>query len=347
MKNVDTFPIPDYHLIHQKYYRRHKGPSAVVVTSRGCPFECSYCCMGKASPIQYRRKSVTTVVEEIKTAVITHGVRFIDFEDENFALDRLWVTELLDRLQPLISEYPAELRAMNGLYPPSLDNAIICKMKAAGFKAVNLSLGSFCPRQLKRFGRHDFVDHFDRVVHSAVANGLDCIAYIIAGAPGQSADLSLEDLLQLSKRAVLAGLSIFYPAPGSYDYQVCLSKKILPERKTLWRSSAMPISDCSSRDETVTLMRLARILNFLKALHQNGEPRPKPYLVRNQRVNFADNRKAIGRYLLSGFLSDGKIRGCTPKGVVYEHATVDRLALRFLNEFNKSKLNQIEPAKLY
>ena len=44
---------------------------------------------------------------------------------------------------------------MNGLYPPSLDEEVICAMQFAGFKTLNLSLGSSSKEQLRRFNRSD------------------------------------------------------------------------------------------------------------------------------------------------------------------------------------------------
>jgi len=58
-----------------------------------------------------------------------------------------------------------ELRAMKRpCFRPSLDEETVSAMKEAGFTALNLSLGSACPRAARRFGRPDAREAFDRAL---------------------------------------------------------------------------------------------------------------------------------------------------------------------------------------
>ncbi len=264
--DLDLNPLPSLHLLNRKFYRRASGGSAVVVASRGCPMGCSYCSVGGPSAATYRRRSVRSVLGEIEDAVLKFGARFIDFEDENISLDRSWFMELLNGVADRFGKAGLELRAMNGLFPPSLDEDMVKGMKRAGFTALNLSLGTTCPDQLKRFRRPDVREAFDRAVFQAGACGMSAVGYIIVGAPGQKAMDSVSDLLYLARRRVIAGVSVFYPSPGSVDYGKCEAANLLPERFSLMRSTALPLSDTTTRMESVTLLRLGRILNFMKSL---------------------------------------------------------------------------------
>ncbi|MCU0592264.1 MAG: radical SAM protein, partial [Desulfobacterales bacterium] len=144
-----------------------------------------------------------------------HGAGFIDFEDENLSLNHGWFMDLLGGIRQRFAGEALELRAMNGLFPPTLDETIVAAMAAAGFKTLNLSLGSTHAEQLSRFHRPDVRAAFDRSLDLAEDHGLTAVGYIIVGAPHQSAEESVDDLLFLSERRVLAGVSVFYPAPGS------------------------------------------------------------------------------------------------------------------------------------
>lgn len=93
---------------------QENGGSAVITSSRGCPLKCSYCCVGSAN-IKWRKRNPEQIIEEIRAAVEIYGARFIDFEDENLSLDKVWFNEILDAV---IEKFPGlELRAMNGLFP--------------------------------------------------------------------------------------------------------------------------------------------------------------------------------------------------------------------------------------
>jgi anaerobic magnesium-protoporphyrin IX monomethyl ester cyclase len=319
MTDLDAAPLPALDRVNHGFYRRGSRSSVVVTASRGCPMTCSYCCLGAASPVPYRRRSVSSVVAEIETAVRQYNAGFIDFEDENLSLEREWFLRLLKEITHRFGHQPLELRAMNGLFPPSLDGQIMGSMKHAGFKTLNLSLGSVSRAQMKRFHRPDVRNAFENVVRSAARHGLEVVGYIIVGAPDQQAQESLADLLFLASLHILAGVSVFYPAPGSADYGRCKQMHLLPENYSLMRASALPLSHTTTRLETVTLLRLARVLNFMKCLRDKGLPLPTPRPWEEKRMDVGQDRIEIGRHLLSGFLYDGIIRGVLPDGTIYDH----------------------------
>ena len=95
MQNLDDYPLPATRLVNQKFYRRKNGTSTVIVASRGCPMKCSYCCFGNQPEMDYRKKSVDTVIREIEQFADQNKSGLIDFEDENLTLDRSWFLKLL------------------------------------------------------------------------------------------------------------------------------------------------------------------------------------------------------------------------------------------------------------
>ncbi|MCP4627133.1 MAG: B12-binding domain-containing radical SAM protein [bacterium] len=328
MQDPENYPLPAVHLVKQQFYRRKQGGSMVVVAGRGCPMRCSYCSVGAQSFLQYRKKKVASVISEIENAVDHADIGFIDFEDENLSLDRRWFLNLLHALQKRFGSGRFELRAMNGLYPPSLDEQVVSEMKAAGFRTLNLSLGSTSEQQLKRFSRTDVRDSFHRALNLAEDYGLDAVGYVICAAPFQHATESVTDLLYLAQKRVLAGVSVFYPAPGSRDFDLCQDHNLLPADFSRLRSSALPLSHTTSRREAVTLLRLARILNFMKFLLDQEIHFPDAVPGEIQIDDPAD-RLGTGQRLLSRFLADGKICGVTPQGKVFEHHICQRLSRQF------------------
>ena len=333
MENPDDYPLPATHLLNQHFYRRNKKATAVIVASRGCPLKCSYCAVGASSPLKHRRRSVESVISELETSVNLYDTGFIDFEDENLSLDRKWFLQLLTQIRRRFKGHPLELRAMNGLLPSSLDEEVIGAMKAAGFKTLNLSLGTISNRQLKRFLRPDVRDAFEQALQFAKRHDMTAVGYIIVGAPFQKAADSLKDILYLAERRVLIGTSVFYPAPDSADYALCASMGLLPIHFSGMRSSALPISHTTTRKEAVTLLRLSRIVNFMKHLRDQSQSIPDPAPVR-KRIIISKNRLETGRQLLQFFLYDGIIRGVSPDGKVFAHDIELELSKRFLAGFN-------------
>jgi radical SAM superfamily enzyme YgiQ (UPF0313 family) len=338
MPELDSHGPPALHLVSDRFYRRAKRGFATVVASRGCPMKCTYCSVSASSHVKYRRRSVESVFREIEEGVLHRDVRFIDFEDENISLEKGWLLELLFRIKQSFGHLGLELRAMNGLFAPSLDEEVIRSMKEAGFETLNLSLGTISPSGQKRFHRPDVRGAFEEVLHHARTHGMNAVAYIIVGAPGQDPGDSVSDLLYLAGKRALVGVSVYYPSPGSVDYRKCGEAGILPERFSLMRATALPVSHTTTREESVTLLRLGRIVNYAKSLMDAGEAVPDARPYNEADLRDVKDRRDAGKVLLGCFLNDGKIRGVTPDGEVFESKVSESLTRRFLAGLAKTQI---------
>jgi len=336
VKDFHSLPVSAMDLINHDFYQRGNRHSTIVVSSRGCPMHCSYCSVAaSSSSAPFRQRKVEDVIMEIETQAKSLDIGFIDFEDENLCINKPWFLSLFLRIKQLFAGKNVELRAMNGLFPPAIDEEIVSLMEASGFKTLNLSLGSTSKDQLKKFKRHDVRNSFEKALFLAGKYDLECVSYIIAAAPGQTAQSSLEDLLYLAQKRTLAGLSIYYPAPGSLDYQLCKDKKILPETFSLMRSTALPLNNTTSRIQAVTLLRLSRILNFMKHLMDTTGKIPEAKVFSNSNKAIPSDRQTLSQKLLQWFLHDGIIRGVLPDTTIYSHISDPDLTRQFIERIKR------------
>ncbi len=326
--DLDRLPPPAFDLIDWHFYRRAGRGALALSAGRGCPLRCTYCAVNAATYHGYRCRRVAGVLADIEAADRLAPLGFIDFEDEHLTADRQWFLALMTALRTHFKERRPELRAMNGLLAASLDEELIAVMRAGGFKTLNLALITTVAAQLKRFGRPDLTVDLDRVLALSAKHELASVAYLIVAGPGQDPGQSLQDLLFLARRRVLAGVSVFYPAPGSADYRWCRRQGLLPDTAGLLRATALPLVHVTDRLQTVTLLRLGRILNFMKAVIDEGTGLPEPATV-PKRLLLDRKRAEIGRLLLAGFLHDGAVCGVDDEGWVYRHAVDAKLARQF------------------
>lgn len=333
--DLEQLPPPAVDLVKTRYYRRNGQATLVIAASRGCPMSCSYCCMGAHSRVPYRRRSVAHVMREIIHAADNHDIGLIDFEDENLALDGAWFAALLHGIMRHFGPRRPELRAMNGLFPAALNQDTVALMHRAGFRELNLSLGSCSRRQMRRFNRPATRAAFDRALKWAEWTDMTAVGYLIAGAPGQDPLSSIDDLLFMASRRVLAGLSIYYPAPDSLDFERCRTDGLLPLSPLCWRSSALPLDQATSRAEGVTLLRLARILNFMKACVDEDGGLPSAQAPPRRAPRLSGTRHDIGRQLLRWFLGDGILRGVRSDGEVVTYPTAAALTRAFIAGITK------------
>ncbi len=113
-QNLDSIPFPDYEpegkfsiLKSQLVENDHSIGNMnrftyEIMTSRGCPFSCSYCCndvLRRLYPGQnfLRRRSVENVINELKRAKDRHDIKSVLFKDEIFTFDFDWVKEFSRR----------------------------------------------------------------------------------------------------------------------------------------------------------------------------------------------------------------------------------------------------------
>lgn len=90
IENLDEVPFPDYSVL--------KTPckSANILTTRGCPFRCTFCTTSRMfSP--YRQRSVDNVINEIKMYK-RMGFKYMNFEDDNFTADKERAKEICRRM---------------------------------------------------------------------------------------------------------------------------------------------------------------------------------------------------------------------------------------------------------
>ncbi len=140
-------------------YSNYNGEDYTIMTSRGCPFSCAYCCNSFINELYHmrgriRRQSVNHVIKEIKLARQTmNNIQFINFNDDQFLTDKKWKDEFCRKYKKEIN-LPFIVR----LCPGTFDENDVKKLKKAGmmFATVGIQSGS------ERTNRDIFKRRFDR-----------------------------------------------------------------------------------------------------------------------------------------------------------------------------------------
>lgn len=140
-------------------YSNYNGEDYTIMTSRGCPFSCTYCCNSFINELYHmrgriRRQSVNHVIKEIKLARHTiNNIKFINFNDDQFLTDRKWNNEFCKKYKKEIN-LPFIVR----LCPGTFDENDVKKLKKTGmlFTTVGIQSGS------ERTNKIIFRRRFDR-----------------------------------------------------------------------------------------------------------------------------------------------------------------------------------------
>jgi len=272
VKDLDSLPYPARELLDLGRYQMKKKRSTMIITSRGCPHGCAYCSTHLVMGASFRTRSPEAIIKEMMECRNRYGTQIFDIEDDNFTFDQERAKRLMALIIETFGEQVLELTAMNGVSFASLDGKLLRLMKRAGFHTINLSFVSTDPSTKKRMERPVAETDFDDILEEAEKVSLNVIAYAIFGMPGQTIEEMVNTLIYLMGKRVLIGPSVYYPTPGTNLFRKCKEIGILPSHSSQWRSSALSIETKEfNRLDIVTLLRLARTINFIKGKIEKGE----------------------------------------------------------------------------
>lgn len=232
-QNLDTLPFADRELFdYQKYISSNRG-LATFMSSKGCPFMCSYCInkvlidkyKGKGKYLRFR--SIENLFKEIKQVIQKYDVKEIEFYDDTFTLNK-------SRLKEFSKRYPQEI----GLpfYVNARVNAVtkedLFALKKAGCVRVSIGIeaGDSKIRNpiLKRNQTEkQIIDTFKWAKQA----GLKTYSFNMIGIPHETPE-SIKRTIELNRKVNpdYIGVSIFNAFKGTELYDLCLKKNWLTKK---------------------------------------------------------------------------------------------------------------------
>jgi radical SAM superfamily enzyme YgiQ (UPF0313 family) len=203
-------------------------PYAILMTSRGCPFDCAYCAQRKYNEgnTQVRIRDFRDVYEEIEDKYLNYGIKQFCFYEDNFLFSRDNLKGLLELIRGNKEKLPyIRLFAPEGVEVRLLDQELASLMKGCGFQRIYLPLETTSSQMNKQWGRtHSDVSKFEAAVEICKKAGFrlreqEVNAFILFGLPGES----IADILNTAFYAQekVGGLvpMLFTPVPGSKIYE--------------------------------------------------------------------------------------------------------------------------------
>ncbi|MDP2156747.1 MAG: radical SAM protein, partial [Nitrospirota bacterium] len=151
--NIDDL-VPARDLLDMGAYRHlemGKRKMTSILTSRGCPFGCSFCCSTEFSGRKWRSRSPMRIVDEIEDVVTNHDFNGLAFLDDNFTLAPKRVTAICDEiLRRKIDIYWWCFSRADTLLK---NEAMIAKMAKAGCKYIFIGFESRHQGTLDRYNK--------------------------------------------------------------------------------------------------------------------------------------------------------------------------------------------------
>ena len=252
IEDLDQLPFADREIYDypRLYHERHG--MACFMASRGCPFNCTYCCNQlkrsiygtNAKPV--RKRSVDNVLREIKQVVQAHPfIERIAFDDDILFLNKKWSREFAARYKSEIG-----LPFMCNARADVTDEATVGLLRDAGCYYVKLGLenGSQDLRY-NVLNRHMTNEQIATAFRLCKEAGMITHAYNIVGIPRETPRTMMDTVKMNAKIGVdITHVSIFQPYPGTKLHQVCRSEGLLDSETLpddIFSSSVLKLKDAS------------------------------------------------------------------------------------------------------
>jgi len=231
IQNLDNIPHPAKHLYTSIDGNALVPPYAYsrLFTSRGCPFQCTYCDSNKLWTRKVRNQSAEYIVEEIEQLKKNFGVKMIVLDDDTFALDSKACNHLLDLMieRKLNVSWRCETRAN------LVTEKLLVKMKQAGCKSITLGVESGNDETLKKIKKGVTKDQIRNAAKLIKKQGILLNGFFMFGFPWeteQEMKNTLDFIYELKPNGeVGAVISFLIPYPGTQLYNDIVEQGLMPD----------------------------------------------------------------------------------------------------------------------
>lgn len=223
--DLDEIGFPSWDLLQpDKYPPAPQGtffknfPTAPMITSRGCPYNCTFCAGWRINGKKIRYRSVTNVIEEIVLLNKKYGVKEIHISDDNFTFNKNFVISFCEAL--LKNNINISWCCPNGIRLDTLDEEMLDIMKRAGCYVLSVGIESGSQRILDKMKKKLTLNKIREKISLIRKVGFDINGFFIIGYPEENIE-DIEKSINFAKNLDLKSV-IFYnflPLPGTKIYQ--------------------------------------------------------------------------------------------------------------------------------
>lgn len=212
VENLDSLPFPSRDLykftLDKSGIHGSPKPSTTVITSRGCPFKCSFCCKTPAMS-RFRFRSARDIYKELRQ-LNDVGVEHVRFIDDAFSVHKGRVFNLCRLIKKLDISYIAITRT------DSVNPKVLKAMKDSGCTEICYGIESGSQYVLNLMNKHNTVEQNALAIKMTKEAGIKVKVFLMEGFPGERLyDRELTKKFILETQPDKYTVSQFICLPGS------------------------------------------------------------------------------------------------------------------------------------
>lgn len=261
IQDLDELPFPALNLLPIKKYRLLDMDThmTTMITTRGCPMQCSFCSSAAMHGKKIRERSVENIVDEIEYLKTNYDIDTIAFMDDTFTLKKRKVMAICDEI------LKRNIEIMWGCTSrvDTLDEKLLKKMKEAGCITIFIGVESADQQQLDNMCKNTTIAKIENAFKIAHKLKIRTIASVALGMPGDTKEIMNKTVKFVHKlKPNYAIYSLATPYPGTRFYKEAFEKNLIKIKDWSKYTLITPILetiDCSLND-----MRKIQAKAFMK-----------------------------------------------------------------------------------
>jgi anaerobic magnesium-protoporphyrin IX monomethyl ester cyclase len=208
--DLDCLPVPDLSLIVGSEHINETP----VMTSLGCPFDCTFCTVTLMFGRDYRYRSPESVVAELAAK----RPRSVFFYDDNFAANKKRLKVLLNLMieRRLTMPWQAQVRA-----DVARDEELLALMRRSGCRRLIIGFESIDQATLDGYAKSQTVADIVRAIEALHRHGIKCHGMFVVGADSDTAQTA-PDTVAFAERHGIDSLmlNVLTPGLGTRQYEM-------------------------------------------------------------------------------------------------------------------------------
>ena len=273
MEDLDSIPFPARQLIPQRLFfpNLHNAryrKCFTILTSRGCPFNCSFCAARIVSGTKYRMHSAEYVLDEMQMLKKDYGARQLLITDDTFTVDSL----RLEKICKGMIDKKLNLKWFCFAHVNTVGREILSLMKKAGCYSIGFGLESSDEGILKRMGKPISPAKSKETVKIANQLGLKTQAFYIMGSPGETRAQMLNTIKYSQEvDSTLVFYNMLVPFPGTKEFSFFFSST--PLKNIKWEKFVAIGEDCILKNSEVSSGEIEKLISKASRLYYTSPRR--------------------------------------------------------------------------
>lgn len=210
ISRLDDLAFPNYDFFDSL---KEGITSYPLITSRGCPYQCNYCSVGKISGKRWRFRNPDKIIQELKLARGKYKINHFRVIDDNFTLSRERVKVLCRRM--IQEDLKLKWSCPNGIRADSVDEEMMELMRKSGCESIAIGIETGVEEVFNKIGKAEKLADIVKTVHLAKDAGLRVTGFFILGLPGSTFELDRKSI-QFAKTIDVESIwNTLVPYPGT------------------------------------------------------------------------------------------------------------------------------------